>query len=109
MEDRDDYNSNAMEHLNNPDVYKPLNDISNDLRQNKKKLDLFRNGLMKQNWVDFCQPPNQTRTHRLYFLEIHKNPMGIRPIVSSYNSITEPIAQFVDKWRKNCPQASLIP
>ena len=91
-----------MEHLNNPDVYKPLSDdISNDLKQNIiKKLDLlFKNGLMKRNWVDFCQPPNQTRTSRLYFLKkIHKNPMGIRPIVSSCNSITEPISQFVDKW-----------
>ena len=91
-----------MEHLNNPDVYKPLNDdISNDLKQNIiRKLDLLlKNGLMKRNWVDFCQPPNQTRTSRLYFLKkIHKNPMGIRPIVSSCNSITEPISQFVDKW-----------
>jgi hypothetical protein len=94
-----------MEYLNNHDVYKPLNDdISNDLKQNiTKKLDLlFRNGLMKRNWVDFCQPPNQTRTPRLYFLKkIHKNPMGIRPIVSSCNSITEPISQFVDKWLQN--------
>ena len=35
VEDRDEYIQNAMEHLNNPDVYKPLNDdISNDLKQN---------------------------------------------------------------------------
>ena len=35
VEDRDDYISNAMEHLNNPNVFKPLNDnISNDLKQN---------------------------------------------------------------------------
>ena len=33
MEDRDEYIRNAMKHLNNPDVYKPLNnDISNDLK-----------------------------------------------------------------------------
>ena len=86
-----------MEHLNNPDVYKPLNnDISNDLKQNIIK----KTRPTVQKWtdetIDFCQPPNQTRTPRLYF--IHKNPMGIRPIVSSCNSITEPISQFVDKW-----------
>ena len=35
VEDRDEYIQNAMEHLNNPDVYKPLNDdVSNDLKQN---------------------------------------------------------------------------
>jgi hypothetical protein len=63
VEDRDEYISNAMEHLND--------DISNDLKQNIiKKLDLlFRNGLMKRNWVDFCQAPNQTRTPRLLFLK----------------------------------------
>ena len=30
--------------------------------------------------------------------KIHKNPMGIRTIVSSCNSITEPISQFADRW-----------
>ena len=43
-----------MEHLNNPDVYKPLNDdISNDLKQNIiRKLDLlFKNGLMFLNSI----------------------------------------------------------
>ena len=58
-----------MEHLNNPDVYKLLNDdISNDLKQNIiRKLDLlFKNGLMKQNWVDFCQP--QTKPEHLDYV-----------------------------------------
>ena len=49
---------------------------------------------MKQNWVNFCQPPNQTRTSRLQYIhdflkKVHKNPMGIQPIVSSGNNITE--------------------
>ena len=91
-----------MEHLNNPTVYKPLLDnISNDLKQNiTKKLELLsRNGLIKQNWLEYCKPPDKPRTPILYFLKkIHKNPMGIRPIVSSVNSITEPISEFVDKW-----------
>ena len=39
----------------------------------------------------------KTDTHiqTLLFEKIHKNPMGIRPIVSS---ITEPISQFADRW-----------
>ena len=44
--------------------------------------------------------PNQTKNRepRIYFLKkIHKNPMGIRPIVSSIGSTTETLSQFVDK------------
>jgi hypothetical protein len=44
-------------------------------------------------------PPEKYRTSQLYFLKkIHKNPMGIRPIVSSVNSVTENISSFVDFW-----------
>ena len=52
VEDRDDYISNTMEQLNNPNIYKPLNDdISNDLKHSKKLDLLFINGLMKRNRV----------------------------------------------------------
>ena len=102
VEDRDKYISNAMLHLNDPTVYKPLaEDISPTLKESTlNKLRLLRNnGLLKQTWFEFCKPPKQTRTSRLYFLKkIHENPMGIRPIVSSCNTINEPIFQFVDWW-----------
>ena len=90
-----------MVHLNDPTVYKPLHNISPTLKEAIiNKLTSLRNkGFLKQTWFEFCKPPRQTRTSRLYFLKkIHKNPMGIRPIVSSCNSITEPISQFVDRW-----------
>ena len=91
-----------MVHLNDPAVYKPLhNDISPTLKEviTNKLLSLKNKGFLKQTWFEFCEPPRQTRTSRLYFLKkIHKNPMGIRPIVSSCNSITERISQFVDRW-----------
>ena len=46
-----------------------------------------------------CKPPAKHRTAQLYFLKkIHKNPMGIRPIVSSVNGITENISKFLDYW-----------
>ena len=39
------------------------------------------------------------RSARLYMLKkLHKNPMGIRPIVSSCESPTENISQYVDFW-----------
>ena len=102
VEDREDYIHNAMLHLNDPTVYKPLNnDISPTLKETiVEKLELLKtNGFLKQSWFEFCKPPKQTRTSRLYFLKkVHKTPMGIRPIVSSCNSITEPISQFVDRW-----------
>ena len=91
-----------MVHLNDPNVYEPLcTDISPTLKELiTEKLKAWRNnGFLKQAWFEFCKPPKQTRTSRLYFLKkIHKNPMGIRPIVSSYNSITEPISQFANRW-----------
>ena len=54
---------------------------------------------MPWQMVTYCKPPNNHRTAQLYFLkQIHKNPMGIRPIVSSVNSITENMSKFVDHW-----------
>ena len=45
------------------------------------------------------QTPSQTQNSKTIFLKkIHKNPMGIRPIVSSVNSITENISKFLDVW-----------
>ena len=111
VEDRDEYISNAMVHLNNLNVYEPLHiDISPTLKEliTEKLKALKYNGLLKQAWFEFCKPPKQTRTSRLYFLKkIHKNPMGIRPIVSSCNSITEPISQFVDRWLQPHVKTSL--
>ncbi len=60
---------------------------------------LYIAGMLDKEMTEFCTPPKQHRTSVLYFLKkIHKNPMGIRPIVSSINSITENISQFVDIW-----------
>lgn len=49
--------------------------------------------------IQYCSPPKRARLARLYFLKkIHKSPMGIRPIVSSCESPTENISQFIDYW-----------
>lgn len=102
VEDREDYVRNAMSHLGDTSVYKPLaEDISHTLQLDiLQKLKVLKtHGMFKQTWYDFCKSPDSFRTSRLYFLKkIHKNPMSFRPIVSSCNSITEPMSQFVDKW-----------
>ena len=62
-------------------------------------LDFYKKGLLNKNMVAFCSPPKKVRLARLYFLKkIHKTPMGIRPIVSSCESVTENISQFLDYW-----------
>ena len=72
VEDREEYIRNAMIHLNDPVVYKSLhNDISPTLKEAIiNKLTSLRNkGFLKQTWFEFCKPPRQTRTSRLYFLK----------------------------------------
>ena len=102
VEDRDDYIRNAMTHLNDLTTYKSLaTDITPTLKHEIEcRLKALKtNRLIKETWFDFCKPPENPRTSRLYFLKkIHQNPMSTRPIVSSCNSITEKISQFVDKW-----------
>ena len=88
--------------INNPTVYQELdNDDSEKHKQiiNQKLERLHTAGLIQSNWFEYCKPPKQHRTSRLYFLKkIHKNPMSIRPIISSCNSITENISKFIDTW-----------
>ena len=62
---------------------------------------LWRN--FKKTWptvpqmANYCTPPACTRTAVIYFLKkIHKIPMGIRPIVSTTNSATANLAEFLD-------------
>ena len=91
-----------MKHLNDQTTYKPLKEsITRKLKEliNLKLESLLKNGFLLKSWYQFCKPPTKHRTSKLYFLKkIHKNPMGIQPIVSSCDSITEKISQFVDKW-----------
>ena len=99
---KSDYIDRGNKHLSDTSTYEPLqDDITNELKKqiNLKLNKLHQNGLLTAHMLKFCKPPDQTRTSRLYFLQkIHKNPIGIRPIVSSCNSITENISEFVDHW-----------
>lgn len=82
-----------MTHLADPNTYKKLQEnITHKLKEAiAAKLEiLYKNGFLLINWYQFCKPPQNHWTSKLYFLKkIHKNPMGIRPIVSSCDSIAE--------------------
>ena len=82
-------------------MYKPLDaDITPMIKAeiDCKLESLCSAGMIDKEMKEFCMPPRNHRTSRLYFRKIQKNPMGIRAIVSSCNSITENISEFVDIW-----------
>ena len=82
-------------------MYKPLDaDITPTIKAeiDCKLESLCLAGMIDKEMKEFCMPPRNHRASRLYFLKIQKNPMGIRPIVSSCSSITENISEFVDMW-----------
>ena len=99
VENRQEYIKNAKTHLNNPQVYNKLQqDPTHTLKEKIiQKLDKLKHqGFLQNQWYEFCYPPETHRTSRLYFLKkIHKNPPGIRPIVSSCGSITENISALI--------------
>ena len=100
VQDRSDYITDAMKHLNDQTTYKQLNENTTHKLKNLISLkleSLFKNGFLLEPWYQFCKPPTKHRTSKFYFLKkIHKTPLGIRPIVSSCDSITEKISQFID-------------
>ena len=102
VQKRTDYIKLALEHLNDPFTYKELDgDPTKSIcRGINQLLQVFlKKDLLSKKMVDFCSPPKKARLARLYFLrKIHKNPMGIRPIVSSCEGPTENISQFIDYW-----------
>ena len=99
---KSDYIEEGLKHLDAPTVYRKLTaDATTNVYTWVTK---FLQRLRFLKWIplefiDFCTPPKDYRTSQLYFLKkIHKTPMGIRPIVSSVNSVTENISSFVDVW-----------
>ena len=102
VQNHEDYALAGFKHLSDAKVYKPLNvDITPEvcMKLNAFLKRLYDEGLINKEMMDFCTPPNGVRTSRIYFLlKVHKNPMGIRPIVSGIKYATEFLSQFVDIW-----------
>lgn len=102
VRNKSDYVEEGLKHLCDRKIYRKL--LQNTTQLTKDKINelltnLTNSKLMPWQMTTFCTPPAKHRTAQLYFLKkIHKNPMGIRPIVSSVNGITENISKFLDYW-----------
>ena len=100
VRDRNDYIEEGISHLSDENTYSPLDrDHTSDVTKFVKNTlqSLRKVGLLSPKMADFCMPPPNVRTAVIYFLKkIHKNPMGIRPIVSTVNSATANLAEFLD-------------
>ena len=67
-------------------------------------IEAYKNCLTK-NIYSFWVPAENAKLARIYFLKkIHKNPQGIRPIVSCCQSS---VSQFVDYWLQ--PHVKTLP
>ena len=109
LQNRKDYIKNNEDHLSDTFTYTPLDgDPTGHLvKQITTLLNDFKSkGFLTEEMYKFCLPPKLVRLARFYsLLKIHKNPMKIRPIVSSCNSPTENISQFLDHWLQHCMRA----
>ena len=102
VQNRADYIKTALEQLNDPITYRLLDgNPTSCICANIVFLlqDFLKKGLLNKETVAYCSPPKIPRSARLYMLKkLHENPMGLRPIVSSCESPTENISQYVDFW-----------
>ena len=102
VQNKADYILDALQHLNDPNTYRvldgdPTSNICHDISVLLQ--DFLNKGLLDKEMVALCTPPKKVCPARLYFLKkIHKSPMGIQPIVSSCESPTENLSQFIDHW-----------
>ena len=102
VQNHTDYAQKGLAHLNDEAVYMRLpHDTTEFVEMKVVRLlnQFYREGHINKDMLEFCLPPHRIRTARLYFLlKVHKNPMGIRPIVSCVNNATENLSQYVDIW-----------
>ena len=102
VQNHTDYAQKGLAHLNDEAVYMRLpHDTTEFVEMKVVRLlnKFYREGHINKDMLEFCLPPHRIRTARLYFLlKVHKNPMGIRPIVSCVNNATENLSQYVDIW-----------
>ena len=102
VQNHDDYAREGLNHLSDTTVYLKLphdTTMEVDLLVTNFVERWYREGLLSREMADFCLPGKSVRTARIYFLKkTHKNPMGIRPIVSGIKSPTEQLSECVDIW-----------
>ncbi len=95
------YHQEGMAHLSDEFTYEKIEKDYTTLLTSKINMYLKRackNRIISEiEYTMLRQNPDQVRTQLIYFLrKIHKNPHGLRPIVSGTNGPTETISAFLD-------------
>ena len=106
------YTVDGMKHLNDPTTYLPIpEDINPRISAaiDKYLKEAIDKGLLDRDTYHAIKPPTNPRTPIIYFLKkLHKNPISVRPIVSSVQSPTSNLSHFMDLLLKpivkNIPQ-----
>ena len=100
VQDRRSYVSEGKSHLDDTSTYKPLDsDPTASIARNIAELvdSMKESGYIDTYTHAYLLPTDKVRTQRMYFLKkLHKNPHGIRPIVSGCSAPTERISSFLD-------------
>lgn len=101
VQNKADYVKEGEEHLSDPEVYSklqedPTSELSEEINRFIKGI--TRRGLLQQQMADYLMlDVENVRTQRAYFLKkLHKNPPGIRPIISGCNGPTEKLSSLID-------------
>ena len=99
-QDRSSYVTEGNTHLADTNTYKPLDsDPTASITNHVAEL---VDSMKEAGYIDsythaYLRPGSKVRTQRMYFLKkLHKNPHGIRPIVSGCSGPTERISSFID-------------
>lgn len=104
VENTTDYIKDGLNHLSDTVIYKQ---IDNDpTRTLVDAINIFVRTLHKKGYIDVhtkdflsFNEPGKVRTQMLYFLKkLHKNPIGVRPIVSGCGGPTENLSSFIDHF-----------
>ena len=102
VRNRADYVQEGLQHLSDKNTYLELDrDMTDQVTTIvRHTLQIMKqSGLLSPRMTQYCLPPHTPRTAVIYFLKkIHKCPMGIRPIVSTVNSATANLAEFLDHY-----------
>lgn len=104
VEERKKYIEEGLKHLADKDIYLEIEsdytpDIAKAINVLAKK-HRAKGHLTEDMEAHLTNPkPEETRTQQLYFLKkIHKDPHGVRPIVSGVSGPTERASEFVDHY-----------
>ena len=100
IQDTSDYIRKGLANLSDSITYKKLPGDPNPLLVERiaKLIDsIYEAGYIDTHTHAYLKPGDNVRTQCMYFLtKLHKNPPGIRPIVSGCSGPTENISSFLD-------------